>query len=94
MFNWWKQEAKRTSYAVRQRLKSKDDNTVKNGKKTTTKSHIINSFLTMLNRSVMERICLQFFRTYLAPSSLDLDENLKQILSRMDRASEAGPTFE
>ena len=40
-------------------------------------------------RSVRESICLQFIRTDLAPSSLGLYENLRQILSRTDRFSSA-----
>ena len=47
-------------------------------------SHIINPLLTSFARSVRESIAFGFYRTALAPSSLDLYEKPQAILSRTD----------
>ncbi len=49
-------------------------------------SHIINPLLTSFARSVRESIAFGFYRTELAPSSLDLYEKPQAILSRTDLA--------
>ena len=47
-------------------------------------SHIINPLLTSFARSVRESIAFSFYRTALAPSSLDLFEKPLAMLSRTD----------
>ena len=50
----------------------------KSEKNAIQQSHIINPLLTSFARSVRESIAFGFYRTDLAPSSLDLYENLRQ----------------
>ena len=47
-------------------------------------SHIINPLSTSFARSIRESIAFGFYRTALAPSSLDLYEKPQAILSRTD----------